>query len=314
MTTIVTGGAGFIGSHLVDRLLADGGEVIVGRQLRPVLPARRQGGEPGRRAGQSAVPAGRARHPRRRGRGGPGRLGAARRDRPPGGAGGRAAEHRRPAALRRRQRAGHRQLARGRLPARAPAAVRLRVELQRLRRPRRPAVPRDRPGRPARQPVCGDQAGLRADGAHLPPPARAAGHGPAVLHGLRTAEPARPGHRQVRPADRPRRAGADVRRRHDPARLHLRRRHRRRHRPGDRALLGVGHLQPRPLRPDRAARDDRHASPRPSASRRGSRPCPNSPATSARPSPTSPWPPTSWVTPPRPVPRGDPALRRLVSV
>ena len=62
-----------------------------------------------------------------------------RRDRAPGGAGGRPAQHRRPAALHRRQRPGDGRLARGRLPARAAAAVHLRVELERLRRPRRRA-------------------------------------------------------------------------------------------------------------------------------------------------------------------------------
>jgi UDP-glucuronate 4-epimerase len=38
MKTIVTGGAGFIGSHLVDRLIADGGEVIVVDNFDPFYP------------------------------------------------------------------------------------------------------------------------------------------------------------------------------------------------------------------------------------------------------------------------------------
>ena len=78
-----------------------------------------------------------------------------------------------------------------------------------------------RPRRSPGQSVRGHQEGLRTPGSHLPPPSWPSRDRPAVLHGLRSPEPSRPGHRQVRPPDRPRRAHSHVRRRDNPARLHL---------------------------------------------------------------------------------------------
>ena len=218
-----------------------------------------------------------------------------------------------PAALRRRQRPGDGRLARGRLPARAPAAVRLRVELERLRRPPdapfRETDPVDLPVSPyaATKKAC-ELLAYTFHHLHGLPVT-----GPAVLHGLRPAEPPRPGDRQVHPADRPRRAGADVRRRHDPARLHLRRRHRRRRRPRDRALLGSPSLQPGPLRADRAA-DMIEAIAEALGSRRGSSACPNSRATSARPTPISPGRRRAGLRAGDALPRGAEGVRGLASI
>ena len=247
MRMIVTGGAGFIGSHLVDRLLADGAEVVVVDNFDPFYPRDGQAGEPGRRP--CTMP--RFRLVELDIRDGAGVDGAWSAESRPdaivhlAARAGRPAQHRGPGALRRRQR------------ARGPSTC--------SRRPRR-LEPRPRFVYASSSSVYGDRPDApfrETDPVDLPVSPYAATKkacellaytfhhlhglpvtGPAVLHRVRAAEPPRPGDRQVRPADRPRRAGADVRRRHHPARLHVRRRHRRRHRPRRRPLHGASPLQP----------------------------------------------------------------------
>ena len=120
-------------------------------------------------------------------------------------------------------------------------------------RARRP-VPRDRPGRPPVSPYAATKKAcelLAHTFHHL--------HGLPVT-GLRFFTAYGPRNRPdlaiakfADLIDRGR-ARPDVRRRHDPPRLHLRRRHRRRDRPRRRPLRGPPPLQPRQLRPGRAPR------------------------------------------------------------
>ena len=56
MRVLVTGAAGFIGSHVAERLLADGHDVVAARRLHRLLRALAQGGEPRDRAGAPAAP------------------------------------------------------------------------------------------------------------------------------------------------------------------------------------------------------------------------------------------------------------------
>ena len=80
----------------------------------------------------------------------------------------------------------------------------------------------------ADQPVRQHQGERRAARPRLQPPLRHPVRGAALLHGLRAAAASGPGDSQVRAAHARRPADPGVRRRLDAARLHVRRRHRRR--------------------------------------------------------------------------------------
>jgi len=58
MPTIVTGGAGFIGSNLIDRLLKEGQEVIAVDNFDPYYASARKTGKPFRRPPIPTIPPG----------------------------------------------------------------------------------------------------------------------------------------------------------------------------------------------------------------------------------------------------------------
>ena len=104
----------------------------------------------------------------------------------------------------------------------------LRFDELRLRREHEDAVLRASQRRPPAVAVRGDEEEQRAHGAHVRDALRAADHGPALLHRVRPVRPARHGAVPVHEEHPGRQAHRRLQLRPPPARLHVRRRHRRR--------------------------------------------------------------------------------------
>ena len=230
MRVLVTGAAGFIGSHLAERLCARGDEVVGLDNFDPFYPRADQGAEPGRaRAAQPRfslvegdICATRRRWSARSAGGGPtwwctwrrwpacGRRWPSRRATPTSTCAGTQRVLEAARAARRRARWSSRRRRR----CTGATASRRSSESDPCLRPLSPYASTKRAGE------------LMLFTAHHLYGARR--HLPALLHRLRPAPAARPGHPQVRAAHRRGPADRALRRRQHLARLHLHRRHHRR--------------------------------------------------------------------------------------
>jgi hypothetical protein len=252
---VVTGCAGFIGSHLAERLVAEGYRVLRGRCVHALLRAGGQDGEPPGAVARAAVRAAGARpgrcEPRARVRRSGRRLSPRR-------AAGSAGELRR--RLRRlpaRQRARHSADLRGRAERRR-APRRLGLVLVGVRRRARLSVPRARDADEAALPVRRHQAHVRAAGRRVPAAASRRRRA-ALLHGVRPAAAARHGAAPTLRRAARRDDVSALRRRVAVARLHVRRRRGRRHRPGCAPRPASRALQRRRRRGGHARGGDRAA-------------------------------------------------------
>ena len=190
MHAIVTGAAGFIGSHLSERLIGEGWRVTGIDAFTRLLRPRRQGGQPRRAAQRAAVRADRSRPRRRSARSD---LRRSTRRVPPRRAGRRAGQLRR-VVRRLRARQPHRH------PARARACARRRmpasghgVVVVGVRRRRGIPLRRRSHADPPALAVRRDEADVRGPRRHLPR-ARPVGHRAALLHRVRPAPATRHGH------------------------------------------------------------------------------------------------------------------------
>ena len=211
MRIIVTGGAGFIGSQLVDRLLTEGAEVTAVDNFDPFYDRAIKESNLIEARQEPTVSSRRARHP--------------------GCAAQRALvqQFRPDAIVHLAARAGVRpSIDEPRLYADVNVLGTLAFLEAACRLEPRPrfvyasssSVYGDRASGPFREsdpvdlpvsPYAATKTGLRALGPHVSPPARTAGDGTAVLHGLWPTQSPGSRDREVYPADRPGPAGADVR-------------------------------------------------------------------------------------------------------
>ena len=228
-TILVTGAAGFIGSHAAEALIARGHRVIgvdnfcdfYDRSWKELNLKSIAGGNGAVAVEEIDITDGAAISS-------PGRQDQARTRScisPPWPACGRrsSSPHITPASMSKARRICFRPPSTGR------EEICLRLQQQRLRQSRPRPLQRGRPRRRTNQPIRRHKTCRRTDLLHLLASLQAAGFLPAFLHRLWPPPAAGSGDSQIHPPDLPRQADPHFRRRINQPRLHVRRRHRRRH-------------------------------------------------------------------------------------